>query len=142
MLDGLLDQVVAEGWSLNPPATAEGIAAVERWFQSQVGIDLPDGYGSLLKRTDGLDFNGAVIYASADSTEQVFIPGIAESNARLNEDLETSQRYVGETGSDLYAVEAGGTRWSIVDRVSRDVDETFASSEEMLAAVLRKYLDM
>lgn len=137
-LDRLLDEVAEQGWELNKPATPNALARLDSWFRERTGGSLPDGYLNLLARTDGLDFNGAVLYATRDgrTTNGLFVAGLTESNERLGD---TGGTWVGEANGDLFGLKAGA--WVIADKVSRQVFSQYDDCTALLAHVLRKYLD-
>jgi len=137
-LDRLLDEVAEQGWELNKPASPSALSRADAWFRTRTGGSMPDGYRALLARTDGLDFNGSMLYATHDgrTTGGMFVAGLAESNERLGESGGT---WVGEANGDLFGLAAGA--WVIADKVSRQVFEQHEDCTALLAHVLRKYLD-
>jgi hypothetical protein len=94
---------------------------------------------------DGLDWDGLVIYASkttalADHSDR-FIEGWIEANQGFRSNPLMKQLLVfGDSGVDLYVYEPAKRQYSARDRVSLDLNESFASFEEMLAAALKTRL--
>lgn len=136
-LDELLDEVRERGWELNPPAAPDALDRVGGWFLARTGDDLPAGYRTLLARTDGLDFNGAVVYATGDSRARggVFVAGLAESNGRIGGEA----TWVAEANGDLFGL-AGGD-WVTAAKGSRAVLDRHDDCTDLLAHVIRTYLD-
>jgi hypothetical protein len=137
-LDTLLDEVAERGWELNKPASPSALGRVEAWFRARTGATPPDAYLGLLARTDGLDFNGSMLYATRDgrTVGGMFVAGLIESNERLADPRGT---WVGEANGDLFGLSAGA--WVVADRVSRQVFQQYDGCGALLAHVLRKYLD-
>ncbi|MCT2587473.1 hypothetical protein [Actinophytocola gossypii] len=137
-LDRLLDEVAEHGWDLNKPAAPNALARAGTWFRTRTGVALPAGHRDLLARTDGLDFNGAVLYATQDgrTTGGLFVAGLAESNERL---ADSGGTWIGEANGDLFGLAAGA--WVVADKVSRQVFSQYEDCTALLAHVLRKYLD-
>lgn len=137
-LDRLLDEVAEQGWELNKPASPSALAGADAWFRARTGGQLPSGYRDVLARTDGLDFNGSVLYATHDARTVggLFVAGLAESNERL---ADSGGTWIGEANGDLFGLAAGA--WAIADKVSRQVLEQHDDCTALLARVLRKYLD-
>jgi hypothetical protein len=137
-LDRLVDEVAEQGWPLNKPATATALKNVDTWFRERTGSSLPDAHLTFLARTDGLDFNGAVLYATHDgrTTAGLFVAGIIESNERYGDSGGT---WIGEANGDLFGLASGA--WVIADMVSRQVYSQYDDCAALLAHVLRKYLD-
>ncbi|OLF07198.1 hypothetical protein BLA60_28775 [Actinophytocola xinjiangensis] len=137
-LDPLLDEVAEQGWELNGPADPGALARVDGWFRARTGGVLPAAYRGLLARTDGLDFNGSMLYATRDGRNVggMFVAGVVESNERLGD---PSGTWVGEANGDLFGVRAGA--WVVADRGSRQVLAQYDGATALLTHVLRKYLD-
>lgn len=137
-LDRLLDEVAERGWELNKPATPSALSRVDAWFRARTGSALPNAYRGLLARTDGLDFNGSMLYATRDgrTVGGMFVAGLVESNERLGD---AGGTWVGEANGDLFGLSAGA--WVVADRVSRQVLQQFDGCAALLDHVLRKYLD-
>ena len=106
-----------------PPATAEQLDQADRVFNELFGIALPADYRELLQQCNGIDFNGVSFYATQDGVTAKGRTrfGLAESNQRLlhgEHDIESSLRFVGETGDRLFAYDTDDGRWKSVDRTS------------------------
>jgi hypothetical protein len=137
-LDQLLDEVAEQGWELNKPASPSALTRVDGWFRARTGSPLPRAYRGLLARTDGLDFNGSMLYGTRDGRNVggMFMAGLVESNERLGDERGT---WVGEANGDLFGISAGA--WVVADRVSRRVFRQYDGCTALLTHVLRTYLD-
>jgi hypothetical protein len=137
-LDRLLDEVAEQGWELNKPAEPGALDRVGAWWRDRTGSAVPDAYRDLLARTDGLDFNGCVLYATQDgrTSGALFVAGLVESNERLGE---TAATWLGEANGDLFGLVDGV--WLTADKVSRRERERHRDCAALLAHVLRRYLD-
>jgi hypothetical protein len=138
-LEELLDRIDAEKRDFDqtvwPPASPAAIERLRAYARDTLRTELPAGYIAFLKRNDGLDFNGYVIYGAAEHADP-FLSGFAEANARL---AEPPAKYVlyGETGDALYARDRESGAWVALDLPSLDVIKEFPTFETMLEHVLR-----
>lgn len=117
-------------WS---PATEETIDRLRISVHETLKTELPEGYITLLRRNDGVDFNGYVIYGATEHKEP-FLSGFMEANTRLGDPASRFVFYA-ETGNTLYAQDWTNRRWVELDVPSGDVVDSF---DTMLEHVLRK----
>lgn len=132
------------------PAGSADVAAAERAFADLFGIEMPGGYRELIGLTDGLDFNGMIIYSCRDGLSPSGYQrlGLAESNERLIEGvdhIDTPLRFVGETGDELFAYHTSAGTWWVVDRVGWDPDPTtrpYQSFDALCVAQIKRFVEM
>jgi hypothetical protein len=138
--EDLLQRIDAEKRQYNqkiwPPATDEAIERLRAYVSRTLQAELPEDYAAFLRRNDGLDFNGYVIYGATEKKEP-FLEGFVEANERL---ADPPPRFVfyGDTGNTLYAQERASGRWVALDVPSLDVVDKFDSFDTMLEHILRK----
>jgi len=126
------DAQVAVGEVVQAGADEARIAALRVALQREFGATLPDDYAALLRRSDGVDFDGLVLYGSAQSEAAPgpagFWQGLVAAN-RLWREGPGHERYLvlGETDIDLFTVDLDGGNPVLRDKVSSDVNETFPS---------------
>lgn len=106
---------------------------------------VPDSYQEFLRRTNGLDWNGTVFFASETSPyyddPNLFLEGLVEENLRLREVPANAEYLIfGESGMEMYLLDIGTGSYNIVDHISLEVFESFGSFEEMFVAALTKRL--
>jgi hypothetical protein len=136
--ESLLQRIDAESREFNQtiwsPAAEGTIDRLRAQARETLKTELPDGYITLLRRNDGVEFNGYVIYAATEH-KAPFHSGFIEANARL-----ADPQFVlyGETGDALYAQDRKTGRWVALDRPSLDVFNEFDSFDTMLEHVLRE----
>jgi hypothetical protein len=146
-LGEVLRQIAADkascGYRMQPPCRQEEIDILRHALASSLRIDIPAGYEDLLRVTNGIDFNGTLIFA-ARNTPHVNLPGTVIEGLMEANDIrrENASQFLifGESGMEMYAqnLESGG--WEVVDQVSLDVCERFATFDDLAASVLRKRL--
>ena len=113
-----------------PPATAEELVALQAAATQHLnGYTLPATYREFLDRTNGLDCNGTVIYASSDQIKTkpngrvgYERMGLVEANL-LWRDYEPNKNYVflAEAGDRLYCHNMVNHQFEVIDRVSQKV---------------------
>ena len=130
---------------LQPPCSPKVLGELQGRARKQLGNEVPNGYVAFLRQHDGLDWNGLAIYAGetvpiAGYTDR-FIQGFIEANLDFRDNIDMKRLLVfGESGLDLYVCDVVSKKYSARDRVSLDVNESFDSFDEMLAAALRNHL--
>ena len=138
-IDALLAQINAEQREFEqtiwPPASPDAIMRLRELARDAFQTDLPEDYVRFLARTDGLDFNGHVIYGATEH-KKPFLSGFVEANERLG-GPQARHVYYGDAGDRLYAQDRASRAWVALDRPSLDVIATFPSFDAMLANMLR-----
>lgn len=139
LLQEHIDDKKAYGESPQRPATAAELQGLRDRARKELGVDLPDEYYRLLEKTNGLDSNGMVIYASDTAPivgyeqQKRMIEGIVDANLGWW-DLDSHRRYVffGESGTSLYTLDREDKKFKRLDRHSNDVLEEFDTFEELI----------
>jgi hypothetical protein len=132
---------VAVGEAVQPAANEAHIAAARATLRTEFDAILPDDYVALLRRSDGVDFDGLVLYGSWQSSERRgaggFWQGLVAAN-RLWRQGPGHEGYLvlGETDIDLFTVDLNGTNPVLRDKVSSDINETFGSVAEGIERLL------
>jgi hypothetical protein len=135
------DAQVAVGEAVQAGADEARIAALRAALQRDFGAALPEDYAALLRRSDGVDFDGLVLYGSWQSEAAPgpagFWQGLVAAN-RLWRQGPGHEAYLvlGETDIDLFTVNLDGSNPVLRDKVSGDVNETFPS----VAAAIKRLL--
>lgn len=124
------DAQVAVGEVVQAGADESRIAALRAALQREFGATLPEDYAALLRRSDGVDFDGLVLYGSAQSVASPgpggFWQGLIAANKLWREGPGHEKWLVlGETDIDLFTVNLDGSEPALRDKVSSDVNETF-----------------
>jgi hypothetical protein len=136
--EDLLQRIDAESREFDqtiwPPADEETIDRLRAHTRETLKTELPEGYITLLRRNDGVEFNGYVIYGATEHKDPSH-SGFIEANARL---ADPQFALDGETGDALYAQDRTTERWVALDRPSLDVFGEFDSFDAMLEHVLRE----
>lgn len=135
------DAQVAVGEIVQPGADEARIAALRAALQREFGATLPDDYAALLRRSDGVDFDGLVLYGSwqseANSGPGGFWQGLVAANKMWREGPgHEGYLVLGETDIDLFTVALDGSNPVLRDKVSSDVNETFPSVGAALQRLL------
>lgn len=141
MIEQARDAQVAVGETVQPGADAARIAACRSALKEQFGATLPDDYAAMLRTSDGVDFDGLVLYGSWQSEDRRgpadFWQGMVAANRLWREGPGHEQYLVlGETDIDLFTVALDGGDAVLRDKVSGDVNERFGSVREGLDRLL------
>lgn len=123
-------------------ANTDQVRAIASAFSRLFETPLPDDYRSFLLTCNGFEHDGRLFYGIVDAwSDNEFHPGLFDSNERLVhgvDSVETSLRFVGESGHELYAYDTEDTCWKVVDRLtwtSDDPARTYASFTELFTSV-------
>ncbi|MDP5277803.1 YrhA family protein [Sphingomonas sp. DG1-23] len=135
------DAQVAIGETVQAGADEARIGVLRGALQREFGATLPEDYAALLRRSDGVDFDGLVLYGSAQSEANPgpggFWQGLVAANKLWREGPGHARYLVlGETDIDLFTVDLDGSNPVLRDKVSSDVNETFPSVDAALRRLL------
>lgn len=144
-IEAVLADKNAFGEAVQPPAASIAIEIAQAKIKLDFDAELPDDFISFLKITNGIDFNGAVLYGVGQTdTERgpgEFWQGIVETNTLWREGGEWSDvLIIGETDMDLFAVDLNGLCPHLQDKVGGDVIEEFVSVAEGIETIFRARL--
>lgn len=133
----------AAGEAVQPPATPEQTAALVHEAQDRFAATVPQDYVDFLHKTNGVDFDGLVLYGAGQTPEARgpggFWQGLVAANAEWRRSgAHEGYLILGDTDMDLVTVDLAGERASLRDRVSGDVVETFDSVAAMLDSLMRR----
>jgi len=126
------DAQVAVGEIVQAAADEARISALRAALQREFGATLPDAYAALLRRSDGVDFDGLVLYGSWQSEATPgpggFWQGLVAANRLWRQGPgHAAYLVLGETDIDLFTVNLDGSNPALRDKVSSDINETFPS---------------
>jgi hypothetical protein len=144
-MDELLEMIHAEqrncGESVRPPARPEDIRTLTDQARLLLGAKLPQGYLDFLASSDGLDYDGLVIYDSVSSPEQRtqgFWQGFVSANLSWRDNPANRELLIfGDSDMDLYVQHINSGTFRRIDKIAHDRVEVFPSFEAMLEAALR-----
>lgn len=131
-------------YGLQPAATAQQLVTLRANAHQILGSDIPEPYLALLQRTNGLVYNGLVIYAcervAIVGSPNAFIDGLIEVNVDYR-DIEELDRFliIAESGLSSYCCNLDTQQFEVRDRTSFSRPEPQASFEQMLADALENH---
>ena len=144
-IQSTLELICAEqhdaGEQVQPPADSADIQALRAYASERHSVELAEAYTEILAKVDGMDFNGCVIYATAQRP----IPGVGvllgfrEANEAFERGSGPYYVLYGETGDDLFAQERGRA-WHLLDKASLSILESFTTEETLFRRVLLRTL--
>jgi hypothetical protein len=149
MYQELLQRVAEEqrrfGSGLQPPAAGEQIQLLIERAQKELHTKPPVEYLNFLRVTNGLDWNGVVIYAS-DTAPIVGhpdrpIPDLVEMNLNYRDDSRFDDLLViGSNGMDIYTYRISNGAYEIYDEVPHELVETIPTFDELMTKALNRSL--
>jgi hypothetical protein len=149
MYQQLLDRVAEEqrrfGSEPQPPATEDQLQRVVEDGSKELRAELPDDYLQFLQLTNGLDWNGVVIYGAGRNPIAAHpdrsISDIVEMNRNYRDDPRFGDLLVlGSNGMDIYTYRISANRYEIYDEVPHELIETFPTFDELMAKALTRSL--
>jgi hypothetical protein len=139
-----LAQVLGEqrlaGEQIVTPATPIACLALATRVQTDLGLSVPAAFLAFLQRSDGLDFNGLVLYGTGGTTDQR-TPDLLAANAHWRANPAMHDWLVlGDNDTDLLAWHQPTGTCGRLDRVGLQQTETFPDVATMLERVLTERL--
>jgi hypothetical protein len=133
------------GRTLQPGCTRNQIDQLVRSVHETLGVMLPEGYIQFLSYTDGLMYNGLMIYASQETVLQgrqdVCIWGIVEANMLHRSDPSFHDVLVfGQGNMDYYVLYLPDTSYRVIDRVPGNVIDMLPSFEDLIVRAIEDHL--
>ena len=151
-VDALLASVRAEQTQFNRRQQPPLSEVAKKKFKSRVAYtltyELPQSYLDILTVTDGLDWNGAVLYSSETrlrDNDDLDIQGMLEANVQLRLAYSPDKDFIyfAESGMDAYRHNLVADKFEISDRVVGDsVFETFDTAEELFQQLFENMLNV
>lgn len=122
-----------------PPATEDAIVALAVKFQSEFGRALPEAYQRVLRLSDGVMFDGLIVWPSR--RHWLFRESLIEANRDLRETIEDSFVYFGKRDDIVFVVDQQRERYVALEMSGLSEWETFADAEEMMTSMLQSVVD-
>jgi len=136
------------GWGAQPqqPCAPDELDRLSRRVRAELRTDLPAEYAGLLARTNGLDWNGVVFYASETvpiaGRPEGNIPGLVETNLAYRDDDRFDDLLVfGSDGLDIYAYRISAGWYEIRDQVPLNVIADALSFDALMTKALQRSLN-
>lgn len=128
-----------DGKSIMLPASYKNIQFVKEWISENVRENLwISEYEELLKRVNGLEFNGLVIYnAQPDDENNGFIG--ANEIWRDNE-WDNNYLFFGDSSISWYCLDIDNYVFLELDKPSGDIMEEYKGFEEMISEAIKNLL--
>lgn len=144
-LTRLAAEMGRHGVTLQPPCRPTELERLRERARRELHAELPPEYVELLVRTDGLNWNGLFIYASATTpvvrSPHASIHGFVEMNLLYWDGNSFDDLLVfGEGNMDLYTRRMSSGEYLILDRVPGNVIETCRGFEQMLDQAVKAHL--
>ena len=120
------------------PASPGDVEKIRLYATDILRTALPNGYLSFLSQTNGLDFNGYLVFG-ASTSQSPCLPGFQDANELLAR-TPRQHAFYGHTSDEMYAQHLASSRWQVLDRASLSILEEFESFDLMLLHVLQEAL--
>ena len=133
------------GRTLQPGCTSNQINQLVKSVREILGTTLPEGYIQFLSYTNGLMYNGLMIYASQETVLQgrrdVCIWGIVEANLLHRSDPFFNDFLVfGQGNMDYYTLYLPDKSYRIIDRVPGNVIDILPSFDDLMIRAIEDNL--
>jgi hypothetical protein len=145
LVERLAEEHSRFGSAVQPPCSDEQIQLLIQRARTELGAVLPIEYLGFLGLTNGLDWNGVVVYA-AETVPLVghsdrSISGVVEANLGFRDDVRFQDLLVlGSNGMDLYTVRLSTGVCAIYDEIPHELLEQLDTCDELLARALTRSL--
>ena len=133
------------GRTLQPGCPSNQIDQLVKSVRENLGTTLPEGYIEFLSYTNGLMYNGLMIYASRETVLQgrqdVCIWGIVEANLlHRNDPFFNDFLVFGQGNMDYYALYLPDNSYRIIDRVPGNVIDILPSFDDLMIRAIQDNL--
>jgi hypothetical protein len=133
------------GRTLQPGCTSNQLDQLVKSVRETLGTTLPEGYIQFLSYTNGLMYNGLMIYSSQETVLQgrqgVCIWGIVEANLLHRSDQFFNDFLVfGQGNMDYYALYLPDNSYRIIDRVPGNVIDILPSFDDLMIRAIEDNL--
>jgi hypothetical protein len=134
------------GSALQPPSTEQQVQRLIERARVELGAELPVEYLDFLRMTNGLDWNGVVLYATetlpivghADRT----IEGMVDANLGLRDDERFQDLLVlGSDGMHLYTCRISVPVYALYDEVPHQLVDSTDTCDGLLTRALMRSLE-
>ena len=143
----LLERLAAEqrryGSGPQPPCSSDEIERLAEHARAVLHTDLPADYLDFLRVTNGLDWNGVVVYAS-DTVPIVghadrSIAGVVEMNVIYRDGGDFRHLLVlASDGMDVYTLNVANGLYEQYDDVPHELIETFVTFDDVMSQILAR----
>jgi hypothetical protein len=152
----VLEKITESGFKCQLPCPESRIETLTKRVRRDFGVELPVEYKELLKRTDGLNWNGLFIYASRTSklraSPNCMITGIVEDNSfgrDLHDRLGFPDDYsdplkdyfvFGDDDLEMYAYHIPTKKFQVFTKPGMIMLERYRSCGSLFSAALKRCL--
>ncbi|WP_207393215.1 YrhA family protein [Bacillus sp. Cs-700] len=128
-----------DGKSIMSSANDENIKEIKKWISSNASKNpMINDYEAFLKKINGLEFNGLVIYNANQYDKN---NGFIEANEIWQEnEWEGNYLFFGDSNISWYCLDIDKHTFLELDKPSGDIVEEYSSFEEMLTEALKSVL--
>lgn len=137
-IENLINQIAADPdmCYMAPACSEKEIAAASAKFQRLTGIPLPEAFKSVLRRTNGLDHNGLVIWPV--SQQEGFQETLFQANEELRDSFDDRYAYFAQRDEDLFYFDPGDNRYHVMAMMGRNELEVFDDAAALLEYALKE----
>ncbi|MCG3088317.1 YrhA family protein [Sporosarcina cyprini] len=128
-----------DGKTIMVPASDKDIQSLKEWISSNVRSNLwINEYGDFLKKVNGLDFNGLVIYNAKSDDEN---NGFISANEIWRDNVwDSNYLFFGDSSISWYCIDLESHVFLELDKPSGDVIEEYNNFEEMITEAIKSVL--
>jgi hypothetical protein len=118
------------------PCNEEQILLAKQAFLAEFGHSLPEAYQRVLRRANGVSYNGLTIWPALDAP--LFRETIILANRELRDTFSDAYLYFGQRDEELYVLEVATLRWCAIEFVGMPEWASFDSAEAMFQFMLAR----
>jgi len=144
VLGGITAEKESYGMKMQPPCAEADITRLQREVKKKLHAELPPEFTSFLRLTDGLDYDGLVIFGHKTQPiagcEKRALDGVVEANRRLRDNEELKAFLVlGESEDSLYAFDPKAARFVTLDNGSLERGTAFKTFGELFLDAMQSF---
>lgn len=142
LLNNIEKTISSWGDKLEPPITLEELVKFKERVKCLYKLNLPDCYVNFIKKTNGLEFNGLIIFGSKNSKASAgSLIDLVESNEILRDSaiqLPDKTLVIGESSTGVLTFDGINHVYQYRDRIALERVQPYLSFDDMMTKELTK----
>ncbi|NTS77878.1 SMI1/KNR4 family protein [Catenovulum sp. SM1970] len=144
LLNDIEKTISSWGDKLEPPITQEELVRFKERVKYSYKLNLPDCYINFIKKTNGFEFNGLIIFGSMNSeANDASLLDLIESNVFLRDStihLPDQTLVIGESSTGVLTFDGINNVYQYRDRIALVRVESYLSFDDMMTKELNKVI--
>ncbi|MFJ4143734.1 SMI1/KNR4 family protein [Pseudomonas sp. NPDC089734] len=130
------DLLPSEVPAVPQPCPEQSIMQAEAAFKQALGVEFPEVYKRILRRANGVMYNGLTIWPAV--SEPLFQETLLEANNDLRDAFSEEFIYFGQLDEELYVLQLNSQTYCAIEFVGKPIWKRFRDAHEMFEFMLNR----